>query len=56
MVPTPNGVWHRDSHYWRKFVGGEVHKLQILLRENLEEILRNFFGEEIGGVRGTRTP
>ena len=21
MVPTPDGVWHRDSHYWRKFTG-----------------------------------
>ena len=33
-----------------------VHKIQILIRETLEECLRNFFGEEIGGVRGTQTP
>ena len=19
---TPKGVWHRDSHYWRKCIGG----------------------------------
>ena len=19
---TPDGVWHRDSHHWRKFIGG----------------------------------
>ena len=55
VVPTPDGVWHKDSHYWRKFIGG-VHKIQILIRENLEEFLRVFFGEEIGGVRGTGTP
>ena len=22
MVPTPDGVWNRDSQYWRKFEGG----------------------------------
>ena len=35
---------------------GGVHKLQILLREQLEDFLRNFFGEEMGGVRGTQPP
>ena len=55
VVATPDGVWHRDSHYWRKFIVG-VHKVQILVRELLEELLRNFFGAEIGGVRGTPTP
>ena len=55
MVATPDGVWHKDSHYRRKFIGG-VHKLQIFIREELEDCLRNVFGEEIGGVRGTRTP
>ena len=20
VVPTPDGVWHRDSHYWRKVI------------------------------------
>ena len=37
------------------FVGG-VHKIQILIRELLEDFLRNFFGEEMGGVRGTQAP
>ena len=55
MVATTDGVWHRDSHYWRKFISG-VHKIQILIREKLEELLRNFFGEEIGGIRGIQTP
>ena len=55
VVATPDGVWHRDSHNWRKCIGG-VHKIQILIRELLEECLRNFFGEEIGGVRGAPTP
>ena len=45
VVTIPDGVWHMDSHYWRKFIGG-VHKIQILIREFLE----------IGGVRGTQTP
>ena len=48
-------VWHRDSHFWKHFVGG-VHKIQILIRENLEEILRNLFGEEIGGSGGLGPP
>ena len=30
--------------------------IQILIRELLEEFSRNFFGEEIRGVRGTPTP
>ena len=41
VVPTPDGVWHRDSHYWRKFIGGGVHKIQILIRELSEECSRN---------------
>ena len=55
VVPTPDGVWHKDSHYWRSFIGG-VHKLMIFIREKSKDLLRNFFGEEIGGVRGTQTP
>ena len=30
--------------------------MMIFIREKLEDFLRNFFGEEIGGVRGTLTP
>ena len=22
VVATPDKVWHRDSQYWRKFIGG----------------------------------
>ena len=22
MVATPDGAWHRDSHCWKKFIGG----------------------------------
>ena len=36
--------------------GGGVHKIQTLRRELVEECSRTFFGEEIGGVRGTQTP
>ena len=46
MIATPDGVWHRDSHYWRKSIGG-VH-IQILIRDLLEEFYK-IFGEEIGG-------
>ena len=54
MGATPDGVWHRNAHYWRKFIGG-VHKIQILIRELLDDFLRNFFGEEIrGGARALR--
>ena len=35
---------------------GGVHKLVILLRDLPKEFLRKFFGEEMGGVRGTQTP
>ena len=55
VVATPDGVWHKDSHYRSQLIGG-VRKLMILIRDNLEEFLRNFIGEEIGGVRGTGTP
>ena len=48
-----DGVRHRGSHYGRTFAGG-VHKIQILIRELLEEFLRNLFAEEIGGVRLSR--
>ena len=40
MVPTLRGV----------------HKMQILIRDLLKEILQKIFGEEMGGVRGTQTP
>ena len=39
MLPTPDGAWHRDSHYWRKFIG-VVHNIQIFIRDLLKEILR----------------
>ena len=39
-----DGAWHSDSHYWRKFIRG-AHKIQILIRELLEYVLRHFFGE-----------
>ena len=42
VVVTPDGVWHRDSHYWRKFIG--VHKMMILIREELEDVLRQSLG------------
>ena len=29
-----DGVWHRDSRYWRKFLGG-VRNIQILMRDLL---------------------
>ena len=35
---------------------GGVHKIQILIRDLLKEILQKIFGEEMGGVRGTQTP
>ena len=35
---------------------GGVHKIQILIRDLLKEILQKIFGEEMGGARGTQTP
>ena len=38
VLPTPDGVWHRDSHYWRKFIGGahkKLLKIQIFIRNLL---------------------
>ena len=37
------------------FIGG-VHKLMILQRDFVDDFLTKFFGEEMGGVRGTQTP
>ena len=38
VVATPDGVWHRDSHYRSQLIGG-VHKLMIFIRGNLEDFL-----------------
>ena len=35
---------------------GGVHKIQILIEDFPKEFLRNFFGEEIGGVKVTQAP
>ena len=55
VVPTPDGVWHRDCHYRIEFIGG-IHKIQIVIRELLEELLRNFNGEENKGSGAFRPP
>ena len=55
-IPTPDGVWHRDSHYWRKYIGWGTQDTDFNIRELLEEFLQNFFGEEIVRVRATQTP
>ena len=55
VVPTPDGVWHKDSHYRSQLIGG-LHKLMIFIKEKLEDLLRYFFSEEMGGIRGTQTP
>ena len=40
VVATPDGVWHRDSHYRSQPIGG-VHKLMIFIKEKLEDCLQN---------------
>ena len=35
---------------------GGVHKIQILVRDLLKEILQKIFGEEMGGSGGPRPP
>ena len=27
VVATPDGVWHRDSHYWMKFYKGLIGRI-----------------------------
>ena len=49
--PDPDSVFARGFSLNKLFTGW-VHKIQILIRETLEDFLRNFFGEEMGGVRG----
>ena len=39
VVPTPDRVWHKDSHYWSQLIEG-VHKIQMLIGELLEEFLQ----------------
>ena len=43
VVATPDGVWHRDSHYRSPLIGG-LHKLIILIREKLEDVLQFLIG------------
>ena len=50
-----HGVLPRDSHEISPTIGG-VHKLMILLRDLVKEVLLKIFGKEMGGVRGTQTP
>ena len=48
MLPTPDGVWHRDSHYWRKFVGGGTQDTDF--NKGLTKIFfTKIFGEDFGG-------
>ena len=42
VVATPDGVWHKDSHCRSQLIGGGVHKIQMLIRENTEDFLQNF--------------
>ena len=42
VVATPDGVWHRDSHYRSQLIGG-VHKLMILIKETLEDFVFEIF-------------
>ena len=48
VLPTFDGVWHRDSHYWRKFVGG-VPNIQISTRDLLKDLLRKSSAKISGG-------
>ena len=48
VVATPDAVWHRDSHYWRKVIWG-VHKIQIFVRELVEEFDEISSAKKSGG-------
>ena len=51
----PHGVLPRDSHEISPTIGG-VHKLKILLRDLVKEMLQNIFGEGMGGSGRPRPP
>ena len=40
VVATPDGIWRRDSHYWRKFIGW-IREMVIFIRDKFEACLRN---------------
>ena len=50
-----HGVSPRDSHEISPIIGG-VHKLMILLRDLVEEIVQKIFGEEMEGGQGDPDP
>ena len=54
----PDSLWRLAQGFSLKRLirRGGVHKIQILIEDFLKEFLRNFFGEEIGGVKGTQAP
>ena len=55
MVATPDGVWHRDSHYWRKFIGEGTQDTDFDKGFTIR-IFMEIFGEDFGRVRGTAIP
>ena len=55
VLPTPDGVWHRDSHDWRKFIGGGTQHTDFN-KGFTKRFITKIFGEDFGGVRGTATP
>ena len=55
VVATPHGVWHRDSHYWRKFIGGGTQDTDV--NKGIVKIcFTEFLRRRNWGVRGTPTP
>ena len=45
VVPAPDGVLHRDSHYRSQLIGGGgLNKFMIFIRGKMEEISRIFLG------------
>ena len=55
MLTTPGGVWHRDSHYWRKFIGrGAQHT--DLNKGLIKIIFAKIFGKDFWGGQGHCDP
>ena len=55
VVATPDGVWHRDSHKWRKFIGGDSQGT-YLNKGNIGIIFAKFLRRRNGWGQGDPDP
>ena len=55
VVATFDGVWHRDSHYWRRFVGGSTQDTDFY-KGIIGFVFTNFLRQRNRGGQGHSDP